>query len=55
MFKNIDTSGLVKDLVTLTQRDMNNLDDTRDNYFQVFLSLLQAIPDSLIYIENFEK
>lgn len=55
MFKNIDSSDLVKDLVTLTQRNMNNLDDTRDNYFQVFLSLLQAIPDSLIYIENFEK
>lgn len=55
MFQNVDSSGLVKDLVTLTQRDMNNLDDTRDSYFQVFLSLLQAIPDSLIYIENFEK
>lgn len=55
MFNNIDSSNLVKDLVTLTQRDMNNLEDTREKYFQVFLSLLQAIPDTLIYIENFEK
>ena len=55
MFNNVDSSGLIKDLVTLTQRDMQNIDDTRDNYFQVFLSLLQAIPDTLIYIENFEK
>ena len=55
MFNNVDSSGLIRDLVTLTQRDMQNIDDTRDNYFQVFLSLLQAIPDTLIYIENFEK
>src|SRR5574344_1784068 len=55
MFDKVDSSSLVKDLVTLTQRDMNNIDDTRNEYFQVFLKLLQAIPETLIYIENFEK
>lgn len=55
MFSRIDSSNLVKDLVTMTQRDMQNLEDTREKYFQVFLSLLQAIPNTLIYIENFEK
>ncbi len=54
-FKFVDSSNLIKDLVTLTQRDMTNLEDTREKYFEVFLSLLQAIPDTLIYIENFEK
>ena len=46
---------MVKDLISLTQRPMENLEDTRDKYFQVFLDLLQSIPESLIYIENFEK
>ncbi len=55
MFKNIDNSGLVKDLITLTQRQMNNMEQTREQYFNVFLNLLRAIPNSLIYIENFEK
>ena len=55
MFANIDKSGLVQDLITLTQRPMQDMEDTREHYFQVFLSMLQAIPDTLIYIENFEK
>ncbi len=54
-FSKIDSSGLVKDLVTMTQRNMDNFGDTRNDYFQVFVNLLQAIPNSLIYIENFEK
>lgn len=54
-FSTIDSSNLVKDLVTLTQRSMQNFEETRERYFQVFLSLMQAIPDTLIYIENFEK
>ncbi len=55
MFANIDRAGLVKDLIKLSQRPMQNMEDTRENYFSVFLSLLQAIPNTLIYIENFEK
>ena len=55
MFSNVDNSGLVKDLITLTQRPMQNMEETRIKYCEVFLSLLQAIPNTLIYIENFEK
>lgn len=55
MFSKIDSSHLVNDLITLTQRDMKDFEDTRDEYFQVFVKLMEAIPDSLIYIENFEK
>lgn len=55
MFNNIDSSGLVKDLITCSQREMKNFEETRDEYFQVFARLMEAIPNSLIYIENFEK
>lgn len=54
-FAGTDSKNLIKDLISLKQRDMNNLEDTRYEYFTVFTSLLQSIPDSLIYIENFEK
>ena len=36
MFAKIDSSNLVRDLVTLTQRGMNDFEETRDSYFQVF-------------------
>lgn len=55
MFSSVDNSGLVRDLIKLTQRPMQNMEDTRENYCNVFLSMLQAIPNTLIYIENFEK
>lgn len=55
MFTTVDNLGLVKDLIKLTQRPMQNMEDTRENYCNVFLSMLQAIPNTLIYIENFEK
>lgn len=55
MFANVDKSGLMQDLIRLNQRQMNNMEDTRENYCNVFLSLLQAIPNTLLYIENFEK
>lgn len=55
MFANVDKAGLMKDLIKLSQRPMQNIEDTRENYCNVFLALLQAIPNTLIYIENFEK
>lgn len=54
-FSEFDTDDLVKDLVNLKQRGMENLEDTRTKYFEVFLSLLKSIPETLIYVENFEK
>jgi len=55
IFDGLDTDNLIKDLACLRKRDMKNLDDTRSEYFSVFLALLKSLPDTLIYIENFEK
>lgn len=55
IFNGLDSHNLVRDLACLNQRDMVNLEDTRSEYFSVFMSLLKSIPDTLIYIENFEK
>lgn len=55
MFSNVDSEGLIKDLIKLSQRGMQNLEDVRNEYGNTFISLLQAIPNTLIYIENFEK
>lgn len=55
MFRSIDSDGLIKDLVTLKERDFTNVQDTRLTYFDIFLTLLQAIPNTLIFIESFDK
>lgn len=55
MFRSIDTDGLIKDLITFKERDIDNSRDTRYTYFDIFLTLLQAIPNTLIFIENFDK
>lgn len=55
MFKSIDTDGLIKDLITFTERDIDSSRDTRYTYFDIFMTLLQAIPNTLIFIENFDK
>lgn len=55
MFKSIDSNGLIKDLVTLRERNVENPQDTRLTYFDIFLTLLQAIPNTLIFVENFDN
>lgn len=55
MFANIDPDNMIKDLITFKERDISNPEDTRYTYFDIFLTLLQAIPKTLIFIENFEK
>lgn len=55
MFRSIDSDGLIKDLVTLKERGIDNVQDTRLTYFDIFLTLLQAIPNTLIFIENFDS
>lgn len=55
MFNSIDTDGMIKDLITFRQRNIENPQDTRYTYFDIFLTLLQAIPNTLIFIENFDK
>ena len=55
IFNKIGGEQEVKDLIKLIQRPMEDIDSTREHYFQIFLSILQVIPNTLIYIENFEK
>lgn len=55
MFSSVDPEGMVRDLITLHQRDVENTEDTRYTYFDIFLTLLQAIPNTLIFIDNFDK
>ncbi len=55
MFKSVDPDGLIKDLITLNKRDTENTEDTRFIYFDIFLTLLQIIPKTVIFIEDFDK
>lgn len=55
MFSSVDPDGLIRDLITLKKRDGSNNEDTRYVYFDIFLTLLQIIPKTLIFIEDFEK
>lgn len=55
MFANIDPDGLIRDLITLHERKTENAEDTRYIYFDIFLTLLQVIPKTLIFVEDFDK
>lgn len=54
-FSSIDPKNMIRDLVTLTERENNGTVDTRNEYFDIFLTLLKVIPNTLIFIENFDK
>lgn len=54
-FANIDPKNMIKDLITLSERDLTNAIDTRNEFFDIFLTLLKVIPNTLIFIENFDK
>ncbi len=54
-FSSIDPEHMIRDLVTLTEHEINEAIDTRNEYFEIFLTLLKVIPNTLIFIENFEK
>ncbi len=53
MFSAMDPDGLVKDLICLNEREFN--EETKYIYFDIFLTLLQVIPNTLIIIEDFDK
>ena len=55
MFRNIDPDGLMRDLLTLQKRNSNNTENLRFSYYDIFLTMFQIIPKTLIYIEDFEK
>ena len=54
MFQSVDPDGLIRDLISLQKREGDN-EDTRYVYFDIFLTLLQIIPKTLIFIEDFDK
>ena len=54
-FSNIDPENMIRDLITLNEREIKDTIDTRNQYFDIFLTLLKVIPNTLIFIENFDK
>jgi len=54
-FSSIDPAGMIRDLVTLSEREITDAIDTRNEYFDIFLTLLKVIPNTLIFIENFDR
>ncbi|MBR1461542.1 hypothetical protein IJ596_07950, partial [bacterium] len=56
MFGAIGSADIVKDLLELKKQEIfGSTDELRNKYFETFVSMLQAIPNTLIYIENFDK
>lgn len=55
MFKSVDPDGLIKDLITLKERENDEISDKRTVYFDIFLTMLQVVPKTLIFIEDFDK
>ena len=55
MFRSIDPDNMIKDLITLSERGITNPEDTRFTYYDIFFTLLNVIPETLIFIENFDK
>ena len=54
-FANIDPQNLIHDLITLTNRELEEAFTVRNEYFAIFMTLLKVIPNTLIFIENFDK
>ena len=54
-FASIDPNHLIHDLITLTEREIADAFETRNEYFGIFMTLLKVIPNTLIFIENFDK
>lgn len=55
MFKGIDSSQFIQDLITLNERKFPHPEDVRYSLFDIFLSIFGSMENSVIYIENFEK
>ena len=54
-FEHFDPQLIIKDLISLKNHNNPDIIATRNSYFDIFAQLLQAIPDSLIFIEDFDK
>lgn len=55
IFRNIDTSGFIKDLINLNKREFPHPEDVRYSLLDIFFNIFQAMSGALIYIENIDK
>lgn len=55
MFRELDETGFIKNLINLTERKTPHPEDIRYSLFDIFFNVFRAMSQSLIYIENFEK
>lgn len=55
LFKDIDSSNFIKDLMNLTKRSFPHPEDARYSLFDIFFEMFRSMSNCLIYIENFEK
>ena len=55
VFENIDKNGLVKELISMNADVGEDFMNVRFEFFNIFLTLFQAIPESVIIIEDFDK
>lgn len=55
IFKALDESEFIKDLINLNERKFPHPEDVRYSLFDIFFNLFHSMSNSLIYIENFEK
>lgn len=54
-FASIDPKNLIKDLITLSESDIEDAFQNRNDFFGIFLTLMNIIPNTLIFIEEFDK
>lgn len=55
VFKDIDASGFIKDLINLNKRTFPHPEDVRYSLFDIFYNIFNSMSKSIVYIENFEK
>lgn len=55
MFKEIDSSGFIKDLINLNKREFPHPEDVRYSLFELFFNIFYSMQNALIYVENIEK
>ena len=54
-FSSIDPKNLIRDLITLSDREIEDAFENRNEFFSIFMTLMSIIPNTLIFIEEFEK
>ncbi len=53
--KELDSSGFIKSLINLEEREFPHPEDVRFSLFDIFLTIFEKLGNTLIYVENFEQ